>query len=39
MEKYDGVGCYKEHISSMVFCESSNADLIVEETSSRSRRR
>jgi hypothetical protein len=35
----DGVGCYIQHISGMVFCESSNTSLIMEEMSSRSRRR
>jgi hypothetical protein len=39
MEKIDGVGCYIWHILGIVFLESSNAGLIMEETSSRSRRR
>jgi hypothetical protein len=33
------VGCYIWHILGMVLCKSSNAGLIIEETSSRSNRR
>jgi hypothetical protein len=36
MERNDGVGCYIWHTSGMVFHESSNAGLIVEETYSKS---
>jgi hypothetical protein len=38
-KKYDNVGCYVQRISGMVFLESNNAGLTVEETSSRSTRR
>jgi hypothetical protein len=34
MEKNCGVACCVQHIFGMVFCESSNADLVMEETSS-----
>jgi hypothetical protein len=37
-KKNYGAGCYMRHILDMVFHESSNAGLFMEETSSRSRR-
>jgi hypothetical protein len=36
--RWNIVGCYMQCISGMVFCESSNAGLILEETSFRSKR-
>jgi hypothetical protein len=38
-EKSYSVGCYVQHISGMVFCESRNICLIVDDTFRRSKRR